>query len=125
VTDPGKDRTTIASPDLEVLARLTAARFADRAQEERRLEQIDELNGAVGALSRSLAALSRHTISECRGSHSKWDVTEDSRAFYAALSAYATLVRKLAAEYGSPAADAADAADAGTAKRQRRNLSII
>ena len=122
MTDSGKDRTTIASPDLEVLARLTAARFADRAQEEHRLEQIDELNGAVGALSRSLAALSRHTISECRGSHSKWDVTEDTRAFYTALSAYATLVRKLAAEYGSPAADAADA---GATKSRRRNLSII
>ncbi len=122
MTDSGKDRTTIASPDLDVLARLTAARFAARAQEARRLEQIDELNSAVAALSRSLASLSRHTISECRGSHSKWDVTEDSRAFYAALSAYATLVRTIAAEYGSPAADAADA---GTAKRQRRNLSII
>jgi hypothetical protein len=122
VTDSWKDRTTIASPDLDVLARLTAARFADRAQEARRLAQLDDVNGAVAALSRSLAALGRHAISECRGSHSKWDVMEDSRAFYEALSTYATLVRELADEYRSLSADTAVAS---SESGRRRNLSII
>jgi hypothetical protein len=115
------DRTMIASEDLDVLARLTAARFSDRAQEARRLQQLDELNGAVAALSRNLAALSRHAISECRGSHSRWDVTEDSRAFYDALSAYGTLVRDLAEEYRSLSRGTADA----PATARHKKLSIV
>jgi hypothetical protein len=122
VTDSWTERATIASSDLDVLARLTAARFADCAQETRRLERLEALNGALGALSRSLAALGRHTISECRGSHSKWDVTEDNRAFYEALATYAALVRDLAAEYRSLSPDTVDATSVAGG---RRSLSII
>lgn len=122
VTNSWNERATIASSDLDVLARLTAARFSDRAQEARRLERLDELNNALGALSRSLAALGRHTISECRGSHSKWDVTEDNRAFYEALSRYAALVRDLADEYRSLTTEAVDATSPASS---RRSLSII
>ena len=122
MTDFREERTTLASSDLDVLARLTTARFDDRGQEARRLAQLDELNSALSALSRSLAALGRHSISECRGTHSKWDVTEDTRAFYEALSTYATLVRKVAAEYGASSEDPAETISSGG---RRRNLSIL
>lgn len=122
VTDYQEERITLASSDLDVLARLTAARFEDRGQEARRLTQLDELNGAMSTLSRALAALGRHSISECRGSHSKWDVTEDTRAFYNALSTYATLVRSVAAEYRGLSGEPAAAIGAGV---RRRSLSIL
>jgi hypothetical protein len=114
--------TTIASSDLDVLASLTAARFADREQEARRLAQLDELNAAMNALSRSLAALGRHSLSECRGSHSRWDVTEDTRAFYHDVCTYAALVRTVATEYRERAAGSTTAASASS---RRRNLSIL
>jgi hypothetical protein len=122
VTDYREDRITLASSDLDVLARLTAARFDDRGQEAHRLAQLDELNGAMSAVSRALAALGRHSISECRGSHSKWDVTEDTRAFYDALCTYASLVRAVAGEYRALSAEPAEAIGAGV---RRRNLSVL
>lgn len=112
----------IASSDLDVLANLTAARFPDREQEARRLVQLDQLNSALSALSRSLAALGRHSLSECRGTHSRWDVTEDTRAFYDALCTYAALVRTVAAEYRELSASPTTAASTST---RRRNLSIL
>lgn len=118
-----EQRATIAPADLDVLARLTAARFTDAAQEARRLERLDELNSASASLSRSLATLSRHTISECRGSHSKWDLTEDSRAFYDALARYAALVRDVAAEYQRLSPQPADSTS--VVPERRRNLSLI
>jgi len=117
-----EELTTIASSDLDVLANLTAARFADREQEARRLAQLDELNGAMGTLSRSLAALGRHSLSECRGSHSRWDVTEDTRAFSDALCTYAALVRTVATEYRELAAGPTRGV---VASGRRRNLSIL
>jgi len=122
VNIPREALTTIASSDLDVLASLTAARLADREQEARRLAQLDELNGAMSTLSRSLAALGRHSLSECRGSHSRWDVTEDTRAFYDALSTYAALVRTVATEYRELAAGPTRAV---VASSRRRNLSIL
>jgi len=97
-------------------------RRPDLGQEARRLAQLDELNGAMSAVSRALAALGRHSISECRGSHSKWDVTEDTRAFYGALRTYASLVRTVAGEYRALSAEPAEAIGAGV---RRRNLSIL
>ncbi|HJR67852.1 MAG TPA: hypothetical protein VJ802_15585 [Gemmatimonadaceae bacterium] len=117
-----EELTTIASSDLDVLAHLTAARFPDRDQEARRLAQLDALNGAMSSLSRTLAALGRHSLSECRGSHSRWDVTEDTRAFYNALCSYAALVRTMANEYRELLAEPAPPVNA-TARR--RNLSIL
>jgi hypothetical protein len=116
-----EELTTIASSDLEVLATLTAARFADREQEGRRLAQLDELNSAMSTLSRRLAALGRHSLSECRGSHSQWDVTEDTRAFYDALCTYAALVRTIATEYRERAGPTRGVVASG----RRRNLSIL
>ena len=123
MTDSWEQRATIAPADLDVLARLTAARFSDAAQEARRLQWLDELNSASASLSRAVVTLSRHTISECRGSHSKWDMTQDTRAFYDALAAYATLVRDAAAEYQrlSPA----PAEPTSVVVERRRNLSLL
>ena len=117
-----EELTTIASSDLDVLANLTAARFADREQEARRLAQLDALNSAMSTLSRSLAALGRHSLSECRGSHSRWDVTEDTRAFYDALCTYAALVRTVATEHRELAAGPTRGV---AASPRRRNLSIL
>lgn len=122
VNVPQNELTTITASDLDVLAHLTAARFADREQEARRLAQLDEVNGALNALSRTLATLGRHSLSECRGSHSRWDVTEDARAFYHALSTYAALVRTLAAEHRELAAGSTAAV---SATGRRRSLSIL
>jgi hypothetical protein len=123
VTKTWNEDAIITSHDLDVLARLMAARFADRVQEQRRLERLDEVNHAAATLSRSLADMNRHALSECRGSHSKWDVGEDSRAFYHSLSAYATLVRELAIEYRTLSAEAvAVPADGGL---RRRNLTVV
>ena len=122
MTESWQERATIAPADLDVLARVTAARFTDVAEEARRLEWLDELNSASSSLSRAVATLSRHAISECRGSHSKWDMTEDSRAFYDALSRFATLVRNVAAEYQrlSPAAS-----ESSVVPERRRNLRVL
>jgi hypothetical protein len=123
VTESWEQRATIAPADLDVLARLTAARFADAAQEARRLERLDELNSASAYLSRAVATLSRHAISECRGSHSKWDMTEDSRVFYDALARYATLVRDVAAEYQRLAPPSTESSS--VVPERRRNLSLL
>jgi hypothetical protein len=123
VTHSWEQRATIAPADLDVLARLTAARFTDAAQEACRLAWLDEVNSASASLSRALTTLSRHAISECRGSHSKWDMTEDSRAFYEALARYAKLVRDVAAEYQrlSPASSESS----GGVPERRRNLRVL
>lgn len=123
MTESWEQRATIAPADLDVLARLTAARFTDAAQEARRLQWLDELNNASASLSRAVTTLSRHTISECRGSHSRWDVKEDSRVFFDALARYATLVRDVAAEYErlSPA----PAEPGGVVPERRRNLKVL
>ena len=123
MTESWEQRATLAPADLDVLARLTAARFPDAAQEARRLQWLDEVNSASASLSRAVATLSRHAISECRGSHSKWDMTEDSRVFYDALARYATLVREVAAEYErlSPA----PTESSGVVPERRRNLRIL
>lgn len=123
VTDSWEQRATIAPADLDVLARLTAARFSDPAQEATRLEWLDELNNASATLSRAVATLNRHAISECRGSHSKWDMTQDSRAFYDALATFATLVRDVAVEYQRLAPSSAEAS--GVVAERRRNLSLL
>ncbi|MGQ0714660.1 MAG: hypothetical protein ACT4PJ_13140 [Gemmatimonadaceae bacterium] len=123
MTDSWEQRATIAPADLDVLARLTAARFSDPAQEAERLEWLDELTSASASLSRAVATLNRHAISECRGSHSKWDMTQDSRVFYDALATYASLVRDVAAEYQRLAPTSADAS--GIVAERRRNLSIL
>lgn len=123
MTESWEQRATIAPADLDVLARLTAARFTDAGQEARRLQWLDELNSASASLSRALATLNRHAISECRGSHSKWDMATDSRVFYDALARYATLVRDVAAEYQrlSPA----PAETSAVVPERRRNLSLL
>ena len=118
-----EQRATIAPADLDVLARVTAARFSDAAEEARRLQWLDELNSASATLSRAVSTLSRHAISECRGSHSKWDVTEDSRAFYDALARYAALVRDVAAEYQRLSPAPAEASS--VVPERRRNLSLL
>jgi hypothetical protein len=123
VTQSWEQRATVAPADLDILARLTAARFIDAAQEARRLQWLDELNGASASLSRALATLNRHAISECRGSHSKWDMAEDSRVFYDALARYATLVRDVAAEYHQLAPMSAE--PNGAVRERRRNLSLL
>jgi hypothetical protein len=123
VTESWEQRATIAPADLDVLARLTAARFTDAAQEARRLAWLDELNGASASLSRAVATLNRHAISECRGSHSRWDMTEDSRVFFDALSRYATLVRDVAAEYHHLSPMLAE--PNGEVRERRRNLSLL
>jgi hypothetical protein len=123
VTESWEQRATIAPADLDVLARLTAARFTDAAQEGRRLERLDELNSASASLSRAVATLNRHAISECRGSHSKWDMTEDSRVFFDALARYATLVRDVAAEYNELSPMSAE--PNGDVRERRRNLSLL
>jgi hypothetical protein len=123
VTESWEQRATIAPADLDVLARVTAARFTDGAQEARRLQLLDELNSASASLSRAVATLSRHAISECRGSHCKWDMTEDTHVFYDALARYATLVRDVAAEYErlSPAS----VESSSVVPERRRNLSLL
>lgn len=123
MTESWEQRATIAPADLDVLARLTAARFTDAAEEARRLQRLDELNSASATLSRAVSTLNRHAISECRGSHSNWDVTEDSRAFYDALARYAMLVRDVATEYQrlSPAS----AESSSIVPERRRNLSLL
>ena len=123
MTESWEQRATIAPADLDVLARLTAARFTDAAQEARRLEWLDELNNASACLSRAAATLNRHAISECRGSHSKWDMTEDSRVFFDALARYATLVRDAAAEYHQLSPMTAE--PSGAVRERRRNLSLL
>ena len=123
MTQSWEERATIAPADLDVLARLTAARFTDAAQEARRLEWLDELNSASASLSRAVATLNRHAISECRGSHSKWDMTEDSRVFFDALAKYATLVRDVAAEYHQLSPMTAE--PNGAVRERRRNLSLL
>ena len=122
MTESWEQRATIAPADLDVLARLTAARFTDAAQEARRLQWLDELNSASACLSRAVATLSRHAISESRGSHSKWDMMEDSRVFYDALARYATLVRDAADEYQR--LSSASAESRGVPER-RRNLRVL
>ena len=123
MTESWEQRATIAPADLDVLARLTAARFTDAAQEARRLAWLDELNSASACLSRAVSTLNRHAISECRGSHSKWDMTEDSRVFFDALARYATLVRDVAAEYDQLAPMAAE--PNGAVRERRRNISLL
>lgn len=116
----------IASADLDVVARLTAARFAEREQEVQRLSRVDELNTSASALSRALAAMNRHALSECRGSHSKWDVGEDCRAFHEALSAYAAVVHGIAEDYRGLAADTvAPEQQQQQPPARRRNLTIV
>lgn len=116
----------IASADLDVVARLTAARFEEREQEIQRLSRIEELNTSASALSRALAEMNRHALSECRGSHSKWDVGADGRAFHEALRAYAAVVHGIAEDYrGLATAASAQAEQQQKPAARRRNLTIV
>lgn len=79
---------SIARARLHALATLAGARL-DGPGERDRLSLLDETHEAGRRLTQLLAAFTRHTVAECRGSHSAWDVQADADAVFEALDAYA------------------------------------
>jgi hypothetical protein len=101
-TPPDSIGVAISRADLELLAALSAARFADPTAEGERARLVIGAHAAGQALATQLALGSRHAISESRGSHSRWDVDADLLAAFDALVAYAAELRRVAARYGTP-----------------------
>ena len=60
---------------------------------------VDELLRATSHLSRALAGLARHGLSESRGTHSAWDVAADAEQVFEALVRYESLIYGIGSEY--------------------------
>ena len=98
---PSMAGVAISRADLELLAALSAARFADAEAEAERAKLVIRAHAAGQALGGQLSRGSRHALSESRGSHSAWDVAADLRAAFDALAAYAQEVRAVVERYGA------------------------
>ncbi len=95
--------------ECEVLALLASARLRDPVAERRRSALLDEINRAGRAAARRLDVYTRHAVVESHGSHARWNLAGDARAFFDALAAYATLVHRANQELAALVDD-----DAGT-----------
>ena len=60
---------------------------------------VGELLRATSHLSRVLADLARHGLSDSRGTHSAWDVGGDADRVFEALVRYEALVHGIGSEY--------------------------
>ena len=112
--DPRPDSPTpyvleLARLDCELLAVLTSTRLRDPIAEQRRTALLDGVHRAAREAARRLEEYSRHAVTECHGSRSRWNVAADARAFYDALAAYAALARWTAEELAGLAAEDAGA----------------
>lgn len=92
---PPPASAVVARERLHALAALAAARL-DGAHEQRRLRSLDEAHVAGRRASRLLGEFTRHSVTECRGSHSTWDVCGDADAVFDALREYAQALDRVA-----------------------------
>ena len=97
-TTPASDqesqrRVTLRRADLELVAFFATARLSDADAERQRVERLDEVHEAGRLLARRLSRLLAHSVTESRGSHSRWHLPADASEFFDALVHFADLVR--------------------------------
>jgi hypothetical protein len=88
---------TFARADSEVIAAATAARLEDPRAEAERVALVREVIHAATDLHAGLRTQTLHALAHYRGSHSAWDVREESRSVYTALDRYSATMRRAAA----------------------------
>lgn len=91
---------TLRLIDFRIAAAAMSLRLDDPSAEERRLSLVAELLRAQGLLGQAFAAHLRHSLSECRGTHSRWDIQDDAERLWLALEDFESSVRQTARELG-------------------------
>lgn len=112
---------TLRLIDLRIAAAAMSLRLDDPIAEERRLSLVAELLRAQGSLGQAFAAHLRHSLSECRGTHSRWDVQDDAERLWEAMTHFESSVRQTAGELGKliRAASPDDERSGGDARDRR------
>lgn len=110
-----QERVTLRRADLELVAFFATARLSDPTAERERVERLDEVHEAGRLLARRFSRLMAHSVTESRGSHSRWHLPTDASEFFDALAAYADVVRVSAKRIRTQRPDAQAHVDAPVA----------
>jgi hypothetical protein len=91
--------TSISRENLQIVAEMVEMRLPLRAPEQRRVARAREVLAAEAELARAVSAHTQHALISCQGSHGAANLAADTATLYAALSAYAAVIRDVADEY--------------------------